>query len=49
LPTAENELLHKAITSARSGVPKEIIEWQLTHFIKTDKISTSGVQKAAGW
>ena len=26
LPAAENERLHKAITSATSGVPKEIIE-----------------------
>ena len=43
LPTVENERLRNAITSARSGVLKEIIKWQLGYFVKADKAYAAGL------
>ena len=49
MPDDERERLHKAIAGAMSGVPKEIIERQLSHFAKADKAYAEGVKKALHW
>ena len=49
MPEGERQRLHKAIAGAMSGVPKEIIERQLSHFAKADKTYAEGVRKALGW
>jgi catalase len=49
MPADEKDRLHKALAGAMSGVPKEIIERQLSHFAKADKAYADGVRKALGW
>ena len=49
MPDAERQRLHKAIAGAMADVPKEIIERQLSHFAKADKVYAEGVKKALGW
>lgn len=49
MPQAERDRLHRAIAASMSGVPKEIIERQLSHFAKADKAYAEGVKKALGW
>ncbi len=46
LPDEEREHLHAAIAGAMKGVPKEIVERQLTHFEKADTAYAKGVRKA---
>jgi catalase len=43
------ERLHRAIAGAMEGVPREIIERQLSHFAKADPAYAAGVRKALGW
>jgi catalase len=49
MPADERDRLHHAIAGAMAGVPKEIIERQLSHFAKADKGYAEGVKKALGW
>ena len=49
MPNDERRRLHQAIAGALSGVPKEIIERQLSHFAKADKAYAEGVKKALKW
>ena len=49
MPKDERQRLHKAIAGAMSGVPKEIIQRQLSHFAKADKGYAAGVKKALGY
>jgi catalase len=46
LPADERDRLHRAIAGAMSGVPKEIIDRQVSHFAKADKAYAEGVRKA---
>jgi catalase len=46
MPPAERERLHAAIAGAMRGVPKEIINRQLTHFGKADPAYADGVNSA---
>jgi catalase len=48
MPNDERQRLHRAIAGAMSGVPKEIIDRQLSHFAKADKAYAEGVKKALG-
>jgi catalase len=45
----QRQRLHEALAGGMEGVPKEIIERQLSHFEKADPAYAAGVKKALGW
>ena len=46
MPNDERQRLHLAIAGAMCGVPKEIVNRQLSQFAKADKAYAEGVKKA---
>jgi catalase len=48
MPPDERQRLHEALAGAMAGVPREIVERQLSHFAKADPAYGEGVKKALG-
>jgi catalase len=49
MPAEERNRLHHALAGAMTGVPREIVERQLSHFAKADKAYAEGIKKVLGW